>query len=96
MELLAGITAQRLILGIEAEKCTGYGSRDFAMMGATVSNMFDNTEAVDNYSKVVIEKVFSLFRQPLAQRQIKAVADALMVDKTLSGKQVIEIMKNKG
>ncbi len=94
LDCLAGITAERVILGIEPEKCSKHGQIDTLTMGALVSNAFHNdiTEE-NNYIEFMTKSVFNIIQSPLAQCQIKAIANALIEKKTLSGEQVKKIME---
>ncbi|MDF2788005.1 MAG: Peptidase family [Neobacillus sp.] len=92
MGRIAGITAETLVLGIEPEKCAGHGRMDTFEMGALIANMFDDDDARSNYINEVNQNVLEIFSDPVVQKYIKAIADALMEHKTLSGEQVKKII----
>lgn len=94
LDYLAGITAENVVLGIEPEKCSKHGQMDTLMMGNFVSLAFSDPTMANKYIGFMTQKAFDIIGTPLAQRQIKAVADALMEQKTLSGDQVKQIMES--
>jgi len=91
--LLAGITAQRILLGIEPDKCCRNGQVDSLAMGALVSNMFTDEKEAMRYSEYMIKLALNTFNNPIVQQQVKAVANALIEHKTLTGSQVISMLE---
>lgn len=89
---LAGITAEKLILGIDIEKCTKHGLMDFMSVETLISTVI-KPEQVDSFNKFVVSEAFNIIQQPLVKTQIEEVADDLMKHKTLSGEEVKKIME---
>jgi len=86
--LLAGTAAESLLLGTNLLGTRG--KTDFE----EAEKIFDelNDGQGKERSNIATKMAWDLFRTPLAQQQIKAVANALMEHKTLTGSQVAEIM----
>ena len=90
---LAGITAETIILGTVPENCISGGIKDFEQVDKLKKVIYKNDDAKsDGFITAANLKTFAMIKQSLTQRQIKAVADALMIHKTLSGEQVKKII----
>lgn len=87
--LLAGVAAEAVMLNISPKDSRGKDDYDKAREIIEKPN--------DGFDKVrwddATKRVFDIVKNPLVQRKIKAVADALMEHKTLTGEQVKKIME---
>ncbi len=86
--LFAGTAAESILLGTNPLETRGKGDFDEANKILGLPNDGLGQERSNNATKIV----WDVFKTPKAQQQIRAVADALIKDKTLTGSQVAEIM----
>lgn len=106
--LYAGLVAEKIMLNYENYwdgLLMVYAHTDLMKTQAAVEKFFgidyegdENTNEaevalVNDYLDGILNKADAMFSEPLVQQQIKAIADALMIHKTLTGKQVRQIIK---
>lgn len=89
--LLAGVAAECLILGINPKDSRG--KDDFDEANKIFEAPHDGLAVLR--SNDATKKTWDMFRNPKAQQQIIAVAEALKEHKTLSGERVVEIMNQQ-
>ncbi len=88
--LLAGTASESILLNISPMETKG--AEDYKEAKKIID--IPNDEQDQGRWNKATKMTWNMFKSPLAQRQIKAVAYALMIHKTITGEQVIEIMKN--
>jgi len=87
--LISGTIVEAVVMGMHPIKTRGKHDYDVVNM---ILQGFDDEVAQKNIDEVTAD-AFELFRKPIVQKQIKAIADALVERKTLSGDEVKQIMK---